>query len=497
MRQLLLYNVNVIRFDKRLNKICAILISNGFIHRLFTKRHQLPKNIKRIDLKNNYIMPGFIDCHTHLIARGIDLQRIDLGGCKSLNDCIDKLRLELAANRDILFGSDWDESIWDSFSIDRLNRHILDKISRKTPIIMRRVCGHFAVVNTKALNQIPKGWKIVDRKKGHLYEDVALNLNDIFKPTDRMLGRAVALASKEALEKGITSVHEISNLRRFKLLQQLKQSLKVRFSIYILLRHFKRILDAGLRSGLGDDYLKFCGIKVFLDGAIGAQTAALTKFYRNSRKRGRILISAKNLVNIVKKAEENNIQLMIHSIGDRSTKEILKILEKNINKKNPLRHRIEHLEILDNSSIRKMAKMNIIASMQPNFVRRWQQPGDMYEQYLGQRYTHMNCFKRLKDFGIKVVFGSDCMPLGPLYGIPGGFSHPFSCGRIGRNASFKMYTSEGAYATFDENKKGTIEVGKLADLVVLDKNPLEAKNLDHINILMTLVDGNIMYKRKS
>lgn len=497
MIPIIIHNAHFIAFQKRSSNIQAVLLNNGLIEKIYLKKTTPPRNIKSFDLQGNYIIPGFIDSHTHLIARGIELQMIDLEKCKSLSDCLEKLRSELCKNNEVLFGSNWDESRWNFFKIDKLNRHTLDKISKKKPIIMRRVCGHFAVVNTKALKFIPKKCKIVNRKNGHLYEDVALNLIKIFKPSNAMLKKAVELGTAEALKKGITSVHEIADLRQFRLLQRIKRTkgLKLRFAIYLLLKYFQNILLAGMSSGLGNDFIKFSGVKVFLDGSVGARTAAIIKPYKNMRTRGKILISTQRLNDIVETAEDNGIQLMVHSIGDRATAKVLKVFENKTHKRNSLRHRLEHIEILDNSSISKMAKMNLIASMQPNFVRRWQTPGGMYEQYLGKRYKGINCFKQLQDSGIRVIFGSDCMPLGPLYGMQGALRHPSTCGRLKSIEALRMYTKEGAYATFDEDKKGTIDTGKLADLTVLDKNPLNEKELDKIKILMVIVGGKIAYKK--
>jgi len=497
LHPVILYNAHFITFKKRPPNIQAILLNNGLIEKIYFKKSLLPQNIKKINLKGNYVIPGFTDCHTHFIARGIELQRIDLEKCKSLNDCIEKLQSELYENNEILFGSNWDETGWGSFKLDKLTKHTLDKISKKKSIIMRRICGHFAVVNTRALNLIPQNRKIIDRENGYLYEDIALNLDEIFKPSNVMLEKAIKLGTTEALKNGITTVHEITDPRRFRLLQKIKKTkgLKIRCAVYITSKYFYDVLSSGISSGFGDDFLKFAGIKIFLDGSVGAKTAAMTKPYNYSRTKGKILITMRKLEDIIRKAEDNSIQLMIHSIGDRTTDTISRVFERNIDKENPLRHRLEHIEILNTSSVRKIAKMNLIVSMQPNFVRRWQNPGGMYEQYLGKRYREMNCFKKLLDSGIKVIFGSDCMPLGPLYGIQGALEHPFSCGRLSTCAAFRAYTKDGAYATFDENKKGTIDTNKLADLVVLDKNPLKEKEPDKIKILMVLIAGKIVYRR--
>jgi predicted amidohydrolase YtcJ len=499
VKSILLYNAHFFDFRKPHKKIQAIQIRNGIIEKIYTKKPKLPRTIKQYDLKGNYVIPGFIDSHTHLISLGIERQRINLEKCKSLNDCLEKLRAGLTKGKKVIFASNWDESNWSSFELENLNRYTLDKISKEKPIIMRRICGHFAVVNSRGLSCISNKWHTVDRKNGHLYEDIALNLNDIFKPDKTMLQKALKLGTSEALKKGITSVHEIIDIRRFRLLQIINRNrgLKLRFSVYILLKHFKDIQNAGLSSGLGDDFLRFSGIKIFLDGSIGAKTAALTNPYVRTRRYGKILINRQKLEQIASAAKKHDIQLMIHTIGDRATAQALEVLKKIITRtQNPLRHRLEHLEILNQSLIKDIADLDLICSMQPNFARKWQRPGNMYERYLGNRYKTMNCFKQISDAGVKLVFGSDCMPLDPLFGFHGAIHHPFACGRLKPESAFRNYTAGGAYATFDENKKGIIEKGFLADLVVIDNNLFTQTNMDRIKILMTMVNGDIVYQKK-
>jgi predicted amidohydrolase YtcJ len=501
----LLYNAYFYDLSNPRRSIQAILIKDGVIEKIYKKKPRLTKALKKYDLKGNHVIPGFIDSHTHLISRGIELQRIDLEGCSSVDECLDKLRIGLRSSKKIIFASNWDESNWHSSKKEEFDRHTLDKISRKIPVIMRRICGHFAVINTFALDSIPRHWHIVDREKGYLYEDAALYLNDIFPPDQMMLQRAVKLGSAEALSKGITTVHEIANPRRFRLLQDIKREneLKLRFSVYILLKSSKDILTAGFPSGLGDDFLKFSGVKIFLDGSIGAKTAALTKPYSGDKDTGKILMSSKKLEEIVRTAEKNGIQLMIHSIGNKTTVRVLGVFAKilktqdRIRNRNPWRHRLEHLEMLDPALIKKIARLKLICSMQPNFAWRWQNPGGLYEQYLGNRYKTMNCFKDVLKAGNRLAFGSDCMPLGPLYGLQGAILHPFACGRLKPVDAFRCYTQGGAFATFDEKRKGRLDTGFLADLVVLDKSPISEKNTHQIKILMTMVNGEFVYKRRS
>ena len=466
-------------------------MNNGLIEKVFYRKQTLSKNIEKIDLQGHCVIPGFTDCHTHLVSKGIALQRIDLEQCTSLKDCFEKIRAELHRDNEILFGVSWDESKWQKDEKNKLNKNVLDKISLTKPIIMRRVCGHFAVVNAKALTFIPKHWQIVDRQSGYLYEDVALNLNEIFKPSETMFKKAIDLATTYALAHGVTSIHEITNPRQLEILQTVNSAgrLKLRVSIYLPIKY----LSSDLQIRPSNDFLKFMGIKIFVDGSIGAKTAGLTRSYKNSRFRGELLFSKQNLSAVVRNAEANGFQLMIHTIGDRATHQVLYAFENCLKKGNRLRHRLEHIEILDDSAIDQMAKMNLIASMQPNFVRRWQNPGGLYDTCLGARYKDMNPFRKLVKAGVRLIFGSDCMPLGPLYGIQGAVEHPFATGRLTRFEALKLYTKEGPYATFDERKKGTLETGNLADLAVLDKDPLEKNDLDKIKILMVFVDGDCVY----
>lgn len=485
-------NARAVDFAGRRVQSCAMLVEDGIIMDKSTQKRSWPKEYPRFDLRGKYVIPGFIDAHTHLVAEGIKMQRLDLSHCKSLNDCLEKIHADLAA-KEISFGSNWDEAAWRKYSPENLSRQVLDRLSKKKPIIMRRICGHYAVVNTAALRHIPHSRKIVDRKRGILYEDAALNLNDFFPPTHAMMEKAVNLATNKALRLGITSVHEISKPSYFRVLQKRRDELKIRFAVYLTEKHHEHVLRTGLRTGYGDDWLRFAGTKIFLDGSIGAHTAALKQRYRDRPKKGNALIPIKKLKWFVDTAESNGIQLMLHSIGDRTTDIALGIIKESTARGNPLRHRIEHLEVLNCEAIAKMGRMKIIASMQPNFVHQWQQSGGFYEKILGPRYKKMNPFGSLVRNRVKLVFGSDCMPLGPLYGIQGAINHPCEDERLSIDHAFFLYTEAGAYATFEEKKKGKLERGYFADLTILNENPLEARNYAGLKVEAVMVGGEMVF----
>jgi len=483
----ILKNCRAVDFKNKRVRPVQIQVDREIIERILPINAAQIPGIITIDIKNRFVMPGFTDSHTHLMARGIELQRVDLGGCRSTDECLEKLRRH--RERPEIFGSNWDESDWVKGRKEDLDRLTLDKISAKKPIIMRRVCGHFAICNTAALKRIGPKWKIVDRKRGYLYEDAALFLNLIFSPSDNMLEKGLELASEEALSMGVTSVHEITNIRNFKMFQKLRPRLRIRVALYTYWKVLDQVIEAGFQSGLGDNYLKFQGIKIFMDGSIGARTAAMNNPYPGTKNYGKLLVNEEQLKNMIKKAEDNSLQLIIHSLGDRATETVIQAFEKCRIKENRLRHRIEHLEVVSDRQIKRIARLGLIASMQPNFVRRWQQPGGLYEKYLGQAYRVMNPFRKVTDAGITLVFGSDSMPMGPLYGLTGATEHPFPANRLTPAEAFDGYTERPAYAVFEEGRKGRIEPGMFADLVVINKDPLTAATPALLKIEYVLVAG--------
>jgi predicted amidohydrolase YtcJ len=159
-----------------------------------------------------------------------------------------------------------------------------------------------------------------------------------------------------------------------------------------------------------------------------------------------------------------------------------------------MRNRIEHAELITEEQIKRAQELGLILSMQPNFAGQWGYPGGMYETRLGERYRNNNPFRQILDAGVVVAFGSDCMPLGPLYGIHCAVNHPNPECRMTPEEALRCYTISGAYASFEENVKGSIEVGKLADLVVLSESPLEASpdTIKDIRVEITMVGGEVV-----
>ncbi len=450
---------------------------------------------KVLDLRGRTIIPGFIDSHTHLVGMGLEEERLDLSETESLAVALEVVseRVRMASPGEVIIAINWDESRWQERRGP--TKEELDRLAPKNPLVLRRICGHLAVANSSALALIGRGWRRVDWKRGTLLEDVCLNLDEVFPPSEDQLLRALWAAIKRAQREGVTSVHDMAKASHLRGYQQLRKrgDLRIRAYINLPFSQAEELTKLGLESGLGDEVLRLGGLKAFADGSIGAKTAALFSPYRGGRKRGLLLLSAERLAEMVRRGERYSHQLLIHAIGDRAIHQVIEAYEKGIVSSNPLRHRIEHFELAREEEIEKAQRLGILLAMQPNFIGNWSKPGGMYEERL-PHWEENNRFGLIKERGLKVALGSDCMPLSPLYGLRSVVDAPFPQQRLGLVEALRMYTREPAYFSFEEELKGSIKEGKLADLVVLSQDVLE-KGLEGAQVELTIWGGEVVYNR--
>ncbi len=264
------------------------------------------------------------------------------------------------------------------------------------------------------------------------------------------------------------------------------------------------VLDSRLRlsvpTGIGSDLLKIGGVKAFCDGALGARTAALSApFSDDPGNKGMFVHEQSELDEIASRAHEAGMQLAIHAIGDAGIESALQSIESAV-KNDPRpdhRHRIEHLELPTRVQLKKMSKLGIIASMQPNFIGEWGGTEGMYVSRIGRaRASRNNPFREVLDAKVRLAFGSDCMPMGPLYGVHSAVSAPYPSQRISVHEAITAYTKEAAHASFDEASKGTLAVGKLADFVVLSDDPFDGpERISSMGILETIIGGEVVFGR--
>lgn len=451
--------------------------------------------------RNTLLMPGFIDGHCHFMHEGLSALHANLSDCSSRFDVIDvlKKRFNSTPPNDTIIGVAWDESSWSDKKFP--SRQDLDSISSTKPIIAWRVCTHLAVINSAARELIPRYLFQGDYDQGHIVEDAAWLLEKKTEYTEKQRINAINVAQNIAFSKGVTGVNDITSVDHFKLYQNLDRQgkLKIRISAYLPRAVYKSIIKMGLMSGYGSDHLRFGGIKIFADGSLGARTAALSKGYADAPgKRGVFLVSKRELTRIIADIEETSISLMIHAIGDRAIKHVIDAFYRNSAKDySAFRHRLEHIEVMTPENAKRFAELGLLASVQPNFARRWSvKPGGMNWERLGaERMQWCNPYARLLEENIPLAFGSDCMPFSPLYGLGGAVNHPQKDLAIPLEDALKAYTSGSATASWMDSMTGTLEVGKKADFVLIKCNADGIPDFNDSAVLATYCDGQCVYEK--
>ncbi len=452
--------------DKRIIRR-NILVDGEIIKEIYTGSNKY-NNVQTVDVEGKMIVPGFIDSHTHLLQKGIEIMRPNLDSAESAEDVLEILRQALKnyEKGEVLIASNFDESSWTTKKIPE--RKALDGIAPNNPVVIRRICGHLAVANTLALREISSEWNGVNRRTGIMKEDVPLNISKIFSPSEMEIREGLSKAVELANSLGITSINEIAKQDHLAYYEQLgdKGGMTLNIRLYIVVSDISYVKKTGFDFGTSF----FGGIKIFADGSIGARTAANSFSYKDDpSNRGILILTKDDLSEIVKKSNDDGIQIVIHAIGNRAIREVIGVFEEQVGNCSLLRHRIEHCELIDEKDVSKLKKLGVIASMQPNFIYLWSQSGGMYEEALGKRYETNNPISLLLKNGITVAFGSDCMPLSPLIGIEGVVKAPFDCQRLTLEDSIYCYTHNSAYAGFSLDREGEIKEGKEANLVVLDR----------------------------
>ncbi len=447
---------------------------------------------KKIDLNGNFVLPGFIDSHTHLVEEGLDMERVDLLEEETLEGVKYYLEKEISETPEgeWVVGVNFDESTWKRS--DYPTKNDLDEITENHPLIVKRICGHVAVANSNALDRISEDWKKVDRETGLLREEVVWNLDEIMEITKQEKIEAIKRAIKKVHSNGITSVHDVVDRSSWEAYKEIdeKEDLNLRINCYI---HYDEAED--LSPNEVSEFLTLKGLKMYADGSIGARTAALHEEYKDDPgNRGILLLSREEMEDIIKEAEERDFQMMTHAIGDRAISTVLDAFENASERCETLRHRIEHAEMLWEENIKRIRDLGMVLSTQPNYAYKWSSSTNMNEIRLGkERLKKCNPYWDIQRALIDMAFGSDNIFLSPLFNIYCAINHPILNQRISTYNALKCYISAGAYASRSENKYGSFEEGKLADFVVLTENPLEANDVRDIEVKMTVVGGNIVY----
>lgn len=448
-------------------------------------------------LEGRPLLPGFFDAHVHFLEVGLDRTFfVDLSQARTLSEALELLRARAQERPgEWVVGRGWDESRWPEKRY--LERADLDRAVPRQPCCAVRVDGHMMVANTLALARCvrPEG-ELVDRARGHLFEDAVFEVLSLVRPSQEALVEAVAAASRYAASLGVTAVADMDTealaFRAYATAER-RGLLRTRIFAYGKADLLPQLVGLGLRRGFGSPFLRICGVKAFVDGSIGAKTAALFEPYQGEMGKGRVLLGRGELARLWRKVMEAELQLAVHAIGDRAIEEVLAAARlAGVGALD--RHRVEHLELPTPHQLDRVKELGLVASMQPNFLQ-WSGPGRMYEDRLGPtRDARIDPHRWVLERGIPLAFGSDGMPLGPLYGIGLALDPPYYPQRVTWEEALQAYTQGAAFAAFAEDELGTIAPGKWADFVVLSGDPGRVPPKD-LQVDATFVAGELVFSR--
>jgi predicted amidohydrolase YtcJ len=492
-------------------------------------RELIGEETEVIDLKGKFLLPGFIDSHTHFLDGGFALSRVQLREAKSREDFIARIgerAKELGEGEWILDG-DWDHQQFDPPELPR--REWIDGVTLENPVCVNRHDGHMVLANSAALalaeitsdTPSPDGGEIMkDPETGEptgILKDAAMDLlsRHIPEPSMDERIRAAEAALNHAREKGVTSVHDMAYVSNYEVYQELlkENKLTARLTVYTQITDVDRVINQDIPASSDEDFLKIAGLKGFADGSLGSSTALFFEPYSDNPDQRGLLYSHMYPEGIMEerimKADRAGLQVAVHAIGDKANHIILDIYEKAIreNKPRDRRWRIEHAQHLLPEDMKRMAKLRVIASVQPYHAI---DDGRWAEKKIGiERCRTTYAFHTLMEDGVVLACGSDwtVAPLDPLTGI---YAAVTRCTLDGKNPegwfpeqklsleeAIRGYTINGAYAEFSEKSKGSVEKGKWADLVVLDQNLFEIspEKIPQTRVMMTVLNGSIIFKR--
>ena len=481
-----------------------------------------------VDLGGRAAYPGFIDSHAHIELFGAFLKNLDLTRTNSVREIQDLVaeRAATSQGEEWIRGRGWDQNKWKTKAFP--TREMLDAVARDIPVYLVRVDAHAVWVNTKVLEITgitgktldPEGGKIVRDKTGKptgVFVDNAVDLLINFLPSASEQERtaAIELAIQECLKVGLTEVHDMGvDLDGIEIYKKLFHAKKFPFRVYVAIdgpgETWDHYLSLGPDIGAYGNRLTVRAIKLYADGALGSRGAALIEPYSDEPEgRGLTVTSSEAIRSTILQALEKGFQVCVHAIGDRANHIVLNAYEEACNSKqinpNDVRLRVEHAQVIERSDIPRFAQLGVLPVMQPTHCT-----SDMHwaEERLGPaRVVGAYAWHSLREHGSLIAGGSD-FPVespNPLWGFyaaitrqdhsgwPEGGWHPEQ--RMTREDALRAFTLWSAYAAFQDHLKGSIEPGKLADIVVLSNDimKIEPREILSTTVELTMIDGEVVY----
>jgi predicted amidohydrolase YtcJ len=472
------------------------------------------------------VVPGFMDGHAHFIYGGFQLTSVDLRDAASPAELIARLKTYAAKLRpgEWITGGDWDHERWPGTRLPE--RSWIDSVTPNNPVFVNRLDGHMALANSAALRlaRITRdtrdiaGGTIVRGRTGEptgILKDEAQNpVRAVIPiPTEAQSDSAIARASKWAASKGVTAVadvwvpwFEVAALKR----ARARGALTTRVSVYVPLGEWRQMADTVRANGVGDEWLRVAGVKGYVDGSLGSNTALFYQPYNDAPETSGLMVTPEDSLRAwIGAADSAGLQVVVHAIGERANGLLLDIYDSVAKAHGPRdrRFRIEHAQHLRRQDIGRLARNGVIASMQPYHAI---DDGRWAEKRIGpERIKTTYAFRSLLDAGAHLAFGSDwtVAPLDPILGIYAAVTRRTLDGKnpngwvpgekITVEEALRAYTSANAYGVFAERNRGKLAPGYLADMVLLDQDltAIPPADIERVQVLGTLVGGRVVFQR--
>ncbi|TAF96011.1 MAG: amidohydrolase [Cytophagia bacterium] len=520
---LIVYNAQIYTVDSTFSKATALAVKDGKFVAIGDSATVFAKyqSDSLLNAQNKPLYPGFYDGHAHFYGLGQMLDQADLVGAASATEAVQRLQKYQAAHPDRvwLIGRGWDQNDWQIKTFP--TKEMLDKAFPDQPVYLTRVDGHAAWVNSKALQLVQitakskvEGGLVELDKDGQptgILVDNAMRLARTAnpKPTPAEMRAALLKAQEVCFEYGLTNVGDAGlSPEIIDLIDQMHQDKTLKIRLYAMVSLSPENVDLYLKKGVYQtDRLNVRSFKIYADGALGSRGACLLKPYNDAPSTGFLLLSPKELETYVAKIANSDFQANTHCIGDSANRLMLNLYAKYLKKDNNRRWRIEHAQIVNPADVPTFKNYRIIPSVQPTHAT-----SDMYwasDRLGAERARHGYAFKELYAQNQLITFGTDfpVEPVSPFYTFHSAVFRQDAKGypasgyqmenALDRATTLRGMTIWAAYGNFEEARRGSIEVGKDADFVILEKDLMTAPaaELRDIRAKKTYVAGQKVFDR--
>lgn len=521
-------NGNIWTGDSGQPKAEALAIADGSIVAIGSSdqvRRLATRFTRVVDLQSAPVVPGFIDNHVHFVSGGLALDRVDLRDAATpaeFSRRIAQAAARLSKGRWILDGN-WDHETWGG---QLPTRDWIDKDTPATPVFVSRLDGHMALANSVVLKLAGIDEKTPDPAGGTIVRDAAGRPTGVLKdsamalvtkvmppPSDEELEQGLRRAMEHAVRHGLTQVHDMGGYEDFRVLElyrraRAKDQLRLRIYSFVPLAEYQQAAAFKQRNGAGDAWLRWGGVKGYVDGSLGSTTAWFHRPYDDEPTTSGLTVTDPELLRSqIVAADKAGLHVTVHAIGDRANDWLLDAYSRveQAGPKQDRRFRIEHAQHLTPEAIQKFGPLGVVASMQPPHAiddGRWAQ-----KRIGAERLKGMYAFRSLLDAGAHVTFGSDwpVATLDPMTGIFSAVTRRTLDGlnpngwqpqeKITVAEALRAYTAENAWAGFQEGKVGVLKTGALADFAVLSRDLFSTPpaQLADVKVVRTVVGGRDVF----